>query len=59
MPHMLVIAAEAYVAIGAMVAVWFLFFGIERMEAARGAYAFRPLLIPGAVLLWPLIVLKR
>jgi hypothetical protein len=23
--------------------------------AARGAYAFRPLLLPGLVLLWPLV----
>ena len=37
----------------------FLAFGIERVDpATRGAYAFRPLLLPGAVLLWP-YVLRR
>lgn len=59
MPHVLVIAAQAYIVIGAIVAAWFLLFGVERMRAARQAFAFRPLLIPGAMLLWPLIVLKR
>ena len=28
----------------------------ERDPAARGAYGFRPLLLPGLVLLWPLVV---
>ena len=31
--------------------------GIERVApAARGAYAVRPLLVPGLVLLWPLVL---
>ena len=59
MPHVLVIVAQAYAAIGAVVAAWFLLFGIERMDPARHAFAFRPLLSPGVMLLWPLIVLKR
>ena len=26
------------------------------MPSARGAYAFRPLLVPGLILLWPLVL---
>lgn len=47
----------AYAALAAAVALAFLTFGIERVDpAARGAYAFRPLLLPGLVLLWPLVL---
>lgn len=47
----------AYAALGAAVALAFLVFGIERIDpAARGAYAFRPLLLPGLILLWPLVL---
>ena len=43
--------------IGAAVACAFLLFGIDRVDpSARGAYAFRPLLIPGVLLLWPLVL---
>nr|MDH4439247.1 hypothetical protein [Rhizobium sp.] len=42
---------------GLIVAVAFLVAGIDRIDqAAVGAYAFRPLLIPGIILLWPLVV---
>jgi hypothetical protein len=42
---------------GALVAFAFLSVGIDRVDhAAVGAYAFRPLLIPGIILLWPLVV---
>jgi hypothetical protein len=41
---------------GLIVAAAFLSFGIDRIDhAAVGAYAFRPLLIPGIILLWPLV----
>lgn len=50
-------AAEAYAAMGAVVAVAFQAFGLDRvMPSARGAYGFRPLLLPGLVLLWPLVL---
>jgi hypothetical protein len=53
----LVSAAEIYGAVGLAVAALFLVFGLERIDpAARGAYAFRPLLVPGIVLLWPLVL---
>lgn len=49
--------AWAYGLTGLLVGLAFLLFGLERVTpAARGAYAFRPLLVPGLVLLWPLVV---
>ena len=39
---------------GAIVAALFLTIGMDRIdEDARGAYMFRPLLIPGVMLIWP------
>jgi hypothetical protein len=56
MGHAIILAVEAYGAIGGLMAAWFLLLRIERVDArARGAYAFRPLLVPGLVLLWPLV----
>ncbi len=50
-------AAWVYVGAGALVAVAFLAFGLARVDpGARGAYGFRPLLLPGLVLLWPLVL---
>ena len=46
-----------YAAVGALVAAALLFYALDRIDpAARGAYAFRPLLVPGVVLLWPLVL---
>ncbi len=43
--------------LGLAVAIAFLVIGIDRVDPnARGAYFFRPLLIPGIVVLWPLVV---
>lgn len=45
--------------VGAIVALLFLLFGIDRIdEDARGAYAFRPLIIPGILLIWPLVLVR-
>lgn len=53
----IVIVLQAWGIIGAMTAAVFLTVGIERVdEDARGAYIFRPLLIPGVLLIWPLIL---
>jgi hypothetical protein len=50
-------AAKAWGVIGALVAIPFLTFGIDRIdEDARGAYVFRPLLIPAVLLIWPVIL---
>jgi len=54
--HLAVLALAFYAAAGAVLAAIFLAFGIERVAPpARGAYAFRPLLIPGLIALWPLV----
>jgi hypothetical protein len=54
--HWLADLALTYASIGALFGLVFLAFGIERVDpASRGAYAFRPLLLPGIVLLWPLV----
>jgi hypothetical protein len=46
-----------YGAAGAAVAFAFLLVGIDRIdEAARGSYAVRPILLPGLILLWPLVL---
>lgn len=53
----LVWLATLWLYAGAAVATVFLLFGIDRVSPdARGAYLFRPLLVPGIVLLWPLVV---
>ena len=49
--------ARWWLNIGAGVAVVFLTIGIDRIdEDSRGAYAFRPLMIPGVLLIWPLVL---
>ena len=54
---MLIPAVVAYSSVGALISALFLLFGIARIDpAARDAYAFRPLLVPGLVLLWPLVL---
>jgi hypothetical protein len=56
-PALIIDFASAYGVAGLAVAVAFLLFGLDRVApAARGAYAFRPLLVPGLVLLWPLVL---
>lgn len=52
-------AAWIYAALGLAVAAAFLTVGIGRVSPpARGAYTFRPLLVPGIVLLWPLVLAR-
>jgi hypothetical protein len=47
----------AYGTTGLLVGLAFLVFGLDRLDpAAAGAYAFRPLLLPGLALLWPLVL---
>jgi uncharacterized membrane protein len=53
----LVMGVQVWGIIGALVALVFLTIGIDRIdEDARGAYVFRPLLIPGVLLIWPLVL---
>jgi hypothetical protein len=53
-------ATLGYAGVGLVFALAFVFVGVDRIDpAARGAIAFRPLLLPGATLLWPLVLLRR
>jgi hypothetical protein len=53
----IILAVEIHGGIGALVSAWFLLWHIERIDPrARGAYAFRALLVPGLVMLWPLVL---
>ena len=55
--EMIFAAVRWWLTIGAFVAAVFLTFGIDRIdEDARGAYVFRPLLVPGILLIWPLVL---
>lgn len=48
-----------YLMAGGVVAALFLVIGVDRVEpSARGSYAFRPLLIPGICLIWPLVLYR-
>ena len=54
---LLVWMASLWLYAGAIVATLFLLFGIGRIdESARGSFTFRPLLVPGILLLWPLVL---
>ncbi|MEO1206654.1 MAG: hypothetical protein AAFV45_10000 [Pseudomonadota bacterium] len=55
----LILLVQGYGIIGAVAAVAFLLIGIDRIdEDARGSYAFRPLLIPGIIVLWPIVLVR-
>lgn len=59
LPALIVEWVAVYGVIGLVVALAFLLVGLDRVDpAARGAYGFRPLLIPGLVLLWPLVLIR-
>jgi hypothetical protein len=60
MPAAIVVdCVTAWLVIGVVVGIAFLFLGIDRVDpAARGSYAFRPLLLPGLVLLWPFVAAR-
>ena len=59
MAETIVSIATIYAASGLAVAAVFLLWGVDRIDpAAAGAYMFRPLLIPGIVLLWPAVLLR-
>lgn len=51
--------AQVYLGFGAATALAFLGFGIDRIdESARGVWVFRPVLIPGILLIWPIVLLR-
>jgi hypothetical protein len=46
-----------YLFVGTAIAAVFLLFGLGQLdENAEGAWIFRPLLIPGVLLIWPLVI---
>lgn len=50
---------RGYLIVGLGVAAVFLTVGIGRVSPdARGAYVFRPLLVPGIAFLWPLVIVR-
>ncbi|HEX2527239.1 MAG TPA: hypothetical protein VHL31_13205 [Geminicoccus sp.] len=52
-------AVRVYGAVGLAVAVVFLLHGIDRIDpSAQRAYAVRALLLPGVVLLWPVVLMR-
>lgn len=59
MATIIIDAVCVYAVVGMALGLAFLLWGIDRVDpAAAGAYAFRPLLIPGLVLLWPLVAVR-
>jgi hypothetical protein len=55
--QILVYGLQIWGCIGALVALVFLTIGLERIDDdAQGAYVFRPLLIPGILMIWPLVL---
>ncbi len=56
-PAGLITTVEIWLAIGAVVALIFVTFGIDRIEPnAKNGYVFRVLILPGLCLLWPLVL---
>lgn len=55
--ELILLLVKIWGSIGALVALAFLTFGMDRLdEDARGAYVFRPLIVPGILLIWPLVL---
>ena len=49
--------AHGYALLGIAVAAVFVLWGVGRVAPdARGAWTFRPLIVPGVILLWPLVL---
>lgn len=55
--ELILLIVKIWGGIGALVAIPFLTFGMDRLdEDAQEAYVFRPLLVPGILLIWPLVL---
>ncbi len=55
--ELLLMVLKMWGTVGVLIAALFLSFGIDRIdEDAREAYFFRPLLIPGVLVIWPLVL---
>jgi len=58
--ELIVVACAAHLALGLAFAVPFVTFGIGRIDpdARQGTLGFRLLIVPGATLLWPLLLAR-
>lgn len=58
--NMIVAALAAWFGIGAVIAILFLVFGVNRIdESAKGASVFfRPMIFLGCAMLWPAVVIR-
>ena len=57
--EIIIAIASWYGAIGLAVAALFIVFGLNRIDpSAHGSYLFRVLIVPGIVLIWPLVLLR-
>lgn len=55
--ELILMLVKLWLGAGALVAIVFLTFGMDQIdEDARGAYVFRPLLVPAVLLIWPLVL---
>lgn len=55
--QIIVFAFKVWLSLGVIVGLWFVCYAIDRIDpSAHGAYAFRPLLLPGLTLLWPVVL---
>ncbi|MFS8179988.1 hypothetical protein ACMG4P_00360 [Pseudovibrio denitrificans] len=55
----IILIAQIYCVIGLIVALAFITIGLGRIElAARGAFLFRLQIIPGLILLWPIVIAR-
>ncbi|SDR17309.1 hypothetical protein [Pseudovibrio sp. Tun.PSC04-5.I4] len=55
----IILIAQIYCVIGLVVALCFISIGLGRIElAARGAFLFRLQIVPGLILLWPVVIMR-
>ncbi|GHB45440.1 hypothetical protein GCM10007094_38560 [Pseudovibrio japonicus] len=57
--EIIILIAQIYCVIGFIVAIVFITIGLSRVElAARKAYLFRLQILPGLILLWPIVIVR-
>ncbi len=55
--EIILLIAEWYLYAGAVVALAFIVYGVDKIdEAAHGTFLFRVLILPGLIGLWPLVL---
>jgi hypothetical protein len=59
-PQLLLLATAAHLLCGFVFAIPFVFIGVGKIDphAAHGSWGFRLLIIPGTMLLWPLLAAR-